>query len=120
MVRRLINQNFVLIACIVTLHAFSWLIFYSIEDRSRPVLDLPISVSPAGRVVADINIKYFRVTCTEKLNQTLCEFFFPMRFGEFARSFVLQAAMWPEIVILPSPSLDLLPGFRHGTKPVFI
>jgi hypothetical protein len=60
MVRRLINQNFVLIACIVTLHAFSWLIFYSIEDRSRPVLDLPISVSPAGRVVADINIKYFR------------------------------------------------------------
>ena len=60
------------------------------------------------------------LTCTEKLNQSLCEFFFPMLFDEFARSFVLQAAMWPEVVILPSPSLDLLPGFRHGTKPVFI
>ena len=60
------------------------------------------------------------LTCTEKLNQSLCEFFFPMFFGEFARSFVLQAAMWPEVVILPSPSLDFLPGFRHGTEPVFI
>ena len=66
------------------------------------------------------NILAVFLTCTEKLNQSLCEFFFPMLFDEFARSFVLQAAMWPEVVILPSPSLDLLPGFRHGTKPVFI
>ena len=60
------------------------------------------------------------LTCTEKLNQALCEFFFPMLFGEFARSFVLQTAMRPEIVILPSPSLNFLPGFRYGTEPVFI
>ena len=59
-------------------------------------------------------------TCTEKLNRPLCEFFFPMLFGKFVRSFVLQAAMWPEVVILPSPSLDFLPGFRHRTEPVFI
>ena len=73
-----------------------------------------------GQALAWCNKVNAKVTCTEKLNQALCEFFFPMLFGEFARSFVLQTAMRPEIVILPSPSLNFLPGFRYGTEPVFI
>ena len=60
------------------------------------------------------------LTCTEKLSQILCEFFIPMFFGKFTRSFVLQAAMWPKMVVLPTPHLDFLPGFRHRAEPVFI
>lgn len=54
------RRNLLLIACLAGIHFSVWFIFYDIEERSRPVMDLPISVSPAGSVAADINIKYFR------------------------------------------------------------
>ena len=58
--KRFYRQNRILILCLAIVHLFAWFIFYDIEERSRPVLDLPISLSPAGRVEADINIRYFR------------------------------------------------------------
>lgn len=60
MVKDFLRRNLLLIACIASVHFSAWFIFYDIEERSRPVLDLPISLSPAGRVAADINIRYFR------------------------------------------------------------
>ncbi len=60
MVKDFLRRNLLLIACIAGVHFSAWFIFYDIEERSRPVMDLPISVSPAGSVAADINIKYFR------------------------------------------------------------
>lgn len=58
MLKRFYLQNRVLIICLAIVPLFAWFIFYTIEDRARPVLDLPISLSSAGRVESDINIKY--------------------------------------------------------------